>query len=235
MDQPEDSNKATAAKNAFHNAPLITREALIADHVTALQIVPPCLAFAVVMDNAGNPFDADCLTVLRPAGRNADQVNMRTVGYAAMCELKRWGGGINIHQKEDGTLRLVSTYSSRASELGHSAPVERILAGALPRETVRGASHKGWQEPGSNVAGHDAVSFGSSKWDSRRSAIAHAERYAGANAPSGYDIGAYIANLHKLLAFHDELMATVAAQNSGASPRHCPAPRSLTPHRARRR
>lgn len=162
MDQGKDTSKTTAAVNAFRNAPLITREALIADHVAALQIVPPCLAFAVVMGNAGSPFDADCLTVLRPAGRNADQVNMRTIGYAAMCELKRWGGGLNIHAKEDGTLRLISSYNSRASELGHSAPVARILAGALPRETVRGASHKGWQEPGSNVAGHDAVTFGSS-------------------------------------------------------------------------
>ncbi len=211
MDQAKDTRKKTAAVNAFRNAPLITREALIADHVAALQIVPPCLAFAVVMDNAGSPFDADCLTVLRPAGRNADQVNMRTIGYAAMCELKRWGGGINIHAKEDGTLRLVSTYSSRASGLGHTAPVERILAGALPRQTVRGASHKGQQEPGNNVAGHDAVASGPAKWNSRRSAIAHAERYASINAPKGYDIAAYVANLHKVLAFHDELMAAVAA------------------------
>ena len=86
-----------AAKSAFSTTPLITRAALIANDIAALRrVVPDCLAFAEVLDHQGGPFDYGCLTILRPKGKNADQVPLPTIRYAVLCELKRFGGGLNI-------------------------------------------------------------------------------------------------------------------------------------------
>jgi hypothetical protein len=199
-----------AAKNNFSPAPLITRAALIADDIAALIVVPNCLAFAKVMDHPDDPFDYGCLTVLRPRGKNADQVTLQTIRYAVLCELKRFGGGININVNRinDGDEWFKSTYSTRAKDLGpNTTPVSRIFADAKPRETVKGAAHKERREPGSNVTSFDDVTPGYSKWSGRDTALAHADRYARLHAPKGFDIPAYKSNLMDLFAFHDELMS----------------------------
>ena len=122
----------SAAKSAFSTMPLITRAALIADDIVALRVVPDCLAFAGVVEHQGGPFDYGCLTVLRPKGKNADQVTLPTIRYAVLCELKRFGGGLYINPStaasRDGNEYLKSTYSSKARGLGgNTTTVGRIL------------------------------------------------------------------------------------------------------------
>jgi hypothetical protein len=199
--------KGKPAKNDF---PLITRAALIADDVAALTVVPKCLAFAVVLDHQGDPFDYGSLTVLRPnKGKNADQVTLRTIRYAVLCELKRFGGSININistvASRDGNEYLKSTYADGLG--GNTTTVGRIFEDAQAGQTVRGAAHVHQPEPGGEVMPADGTTSGYSKQGGREVALAHADRYAGLHAPKGFDIPAYKANLMDLFAFHDELMS----------------------------
>lgn len=195
----------------FRACPLITREALKANDLDALLVVPKCLGFAEVMDHPGVPFDWDSVTLLRPEGKNAGQVLIQTIRYASLCEQKRFGGGINININgdRDGSEYLKSTYSSRAKGLGgNNTTIIRIFTDAQPHERVQGAAHVTRPEPGSNVMSFDAIVPGPAKRSGRQVAVAHAARYARLHAPEGYDIEAYLANLDDLFKFHDELMAS---------------------------
>jgi hypothetical protein len=213
MTEPKKAKRTKDMPLTFNPAttPLITRAALEATPHEALRLVPPCLAIATHAIDPALPFDGDCLTVLRPKGRHADQVTRPTISYAVLCALKWWGGGINIHERaKDGSRWIISSYSSSARELGHSTPADRIFADAQPRQTVKGASHVTRPAPGSAVVVHDHTSSGPSKWGARRSALAHAGRYAGLNAPPGYDVAAYLASLHALFVYHDLLLGVRA-------------------------
>jgi hypothetical protein len=197
-----------AATNAVAISPFITRQRLKADPVEALRLVPPCLALAAVVRLPPDfPFDGDSLTVVRPDGRHADQVTMRTIAYAAMCELKRFGGGFNLNRNADGSTYLRSTYSRRAPELGGNTPVQRILDNLQARQVVRGAAHVTGSTPGENVLSSDTIASGFAKRGARQSALDHAARYARLHAPEGYDIAAYLANLQDLFEYYDELMS----------------------------
>jgi hypothetical protein len=203
-----------------YRTPLINRAALMADHRAALASVPGCMAWAVLLPEHGELFGGSHRTVFHPDpdGKHADQIIMPTSEYAIMCELKRFGGYVSIHDNGKGRKDLVSTHSLGGGLGTDHLMVSRIMGDAERGETVRGAAHVETVEAaiGTNAipSGTPAVTQGASKRGARAHAIFLALQDGGRLARKlglqAYDFEGWLSNLHDLFACRDEMMAAIA-------------------------
>jgi hypothetical protein len=187
-------------KKSFIQSPLLTLEQL--PHLESIlqQYKLPQWVNIASLAAPEMPID-DNVIVLYAGDGKPDVYYIDPVSFVALCELTRFEGvSVATSANDKGSFYLKVTYTAAPED---NAPVSRLVADALPKEAVKVENRTDLR-----ASTLRKISSGKATKGGRAIALKHAENAAKANAPEGFDVAKYRANIEALFAGHDRLTAS---------------------------
>jgi hypothetical protein len=206
------TTNATKARR-FAASPLITADSLKHDLARMLECVPPWALWCTLAGPETAPDEATiAFLTVGQRGKKRNEPPMRhllyAVSYAIIAELTRYGNSVSTKRNKkaaDKGARHYLTLTLRGAK-ADSTDVSRIVLAAGPNDAINPSDDPRDLRP------EGLVRRGADKPSKRSRALALHYAEVQAQAQLGDDdaeVRAYIANLHSLIAFHDDLFGIV--------------------------